>query len=204
MDEGRPLLNMKLTINLATHPLENKRSFLAFAAVVGAIEVFTLVVLSHAAFISWRSSRDLRLEIAGYRSQIHSDLQKQQELRTYFQTPKAAEILNRAAFLNSLIDERGFPWTKVFMDIEQTLPPGVRVVSIAPRLVDNRAKVTLVVGADSDENMVKFLQALEKSNVFSGMEVKEEHYAETENTAALRGAPSDKIQVSLTVWYETT
>lgn len=193
---------MKLSVNLATRPLENKRSFVAFAALFGAIEIAALVLLSHAAFVSWRSSRDLRVEIAGLRSQIHSDMQKQQELRNYFQTPKAAEILNRAAFLNSLIDERGFPWTKVFMDIEQTLPPGVRVVSIAPRLVDNRARVTLVVGADSDENMVKFLQALEKSKVFSGMEVKEEHYAEKEN-AAIRGAATDKIQVSLTVWYET-
>lgn len=194
---------MNLNINLATQPLENKRSFLAFAAVVGALEIVALVVLSHAAFVSWRSSRDLRAEIAGYHSQIHADMQKQQELRAYFQTPKAAEVLGRAAFLNSLIDERGFPWTKIFMDIEQTLPPGVRVVSIAPRLVDNRAKVTLVVGADSDQNMVKFLQALEKSKVFSGMEVKDERYAEREN-AALRSAGSDKIQVSLTVWYETT
>lgn len=194
---------MKLGINLATHPLENKRSFLAFAAVVGAVEIVALVFLSHAAFLSWRSSRQMRAEISGYRTQIQASLEKQQELRAYFQTPKAADVLNRAAFLNSLIDERGFPWTKVFMDMEQTLPPGVRVVSIAPRLVDNRAKVTLVVGADSDQDMVKFLQALEKSKVFSGMEVKEERYADKE-IASVRGASADKIQVSLTVWYETT
>lgn len=203
MDERRPLLTMKLNINLATHPLENKRSFLAFASVVGIAEIVAFVLLSHTAYASWRSSRDLRAEIAGYRSQIHAEMQKQQELRTYFQTPKAAEVLGRAAFLNSLIDERGFPWTKVFMDIEQTLPPGVRVVSIEPRLVDNRAKVTLVVGADSDQNMIKFLQALEKSKVFSGMEVKEERYASREATG-VRGTAADKVQASLTVWYETT
>lgn len=193
---------MKLNINLATHPLENKRSFLFFAAIAGAVEIAALFLLSHAAYVSWRSSRDLRAEIAAYRSQIHVDMQKQQELRSYFQTPKAADVLNRAAFLNSLIDERGFPWTKVFMDIEQTLPPGVRVVSIAPRLVNDRAKVTLVVGADSDENMVKFLQALEKSKVFSGMQVEEERYAAKE-APAFRGVVADKVQVSLTVWYET-
>lgn len=194
---------MKLNINLATHPLENKRFFLAFASVVGAAELVALILLSHAAYVSWRSTRELRAEIAGYRSQIRTDMQKQQQLRAYFQTPKAAEVLSRAAFLNSLIDERGFPWTKVFMDIEQTLPPGVRVVSIEPRLIDNRAKVTLVVGADSDLNMVKFLQALEKSKVFSGMEVKEEHYADRE-AVGIRGAAADKVQASLTVWYETT
>lgn len=194
---------MKLSINLATQPLENKRSFLAFATVLGVAEIVALVLLSHAAFVSWRSTRELRAQIAAYRAQIQEGMEKQQELRSFFQTPKAADILNRAAFLNSLIDERGFPWTKVFMDIEETLPPGVRVVSIEPRLVDNRAKVTLVVGADSDQDMVKFLQTLEKSKVFSGMEVKEERYAQRDS-AAIRGAAADKIQVSLTVWYETT
>ena len=188
---------MRLNLNLATRPLENKRSFLAFSVLLGIIEIIALVILSHMAFVSWRSSRQLRAEIADYESQIHADSLRHQELKAFFQTPKATKVLGQAAFLNSLIDERGFPWTKVFMDMEQTLPPGVRVVSIAPRLENNRAKVTLVIGADSDQNMVKFLQALESSKEFSGVQVREEHYL-TQPIA------TDKIQVSLTVWYETT
>jgi Tfp pilus assembly protein PilN len=187
---------MKLHLNLATRPLENKRSFLAFSAVIGAAEIAALVILSHSAYVSWRSSRELRAEIYSYQAQIRADRQLQQELKTFFQTPKATDILKRAAFLNSLIDERGFPWTKVFMDIEQTLPAGVRVVSIAPRLENNRAKVSLVVGADSDQDMIKFIQALENSEAFSGVQVQEERYVTQQGAV-------DKVQVQLTVWYET-
>lgn len=188
---------MKLALNLATRPLENKRFFLAVSAFVGAVEILALLILSHSAYVSWNSSRKLRAEITAYQAKIRVNLQRQQQLRSFFQTPKATGVLKRAAFLNSLIDDRAFPWTKVFMDIEQTLPPGVRVVSISPALENDRAKVTLVVGADSDQSMVKFIQALETSKVFSGVEVERERYG-------MRGKSTDNVLVALTLWYETT
>ena len=188
---------MRLNLNLATHPLENKRSFIVLSALAGTIEIVALLIFSHSVYTSWRSSRDLRAQIAASQAQIRADQQRHQELAAFFKTPHAADELDRAAFLNSLIEERGFPWTKVFMDLEQTLPPGVRVVSIAPRLEENRAKVTLVVGADSDQNIVKFLQALESSKAFSGVQISEERYP-VQNTS------QDKVEVALTVWYETT
>ena len=83
------------------------------------------------------------------------------------------------------------------MDLEQTLPPGVRVVTISPRLQNGRAEVTLTVGASSDEARLKFLGALEKSKVFSKVQVKAEHRPE-------QVTGQDKIVLDLSVWYETT
>ena len=82
------------------------------------------------------------------------------------------------------------------MDLEQTLPPGVRVVSIAPRLVDGRAEVTLEIGALTDESKIQFLEAIEKSKTFSGMVVTDEHHSDRPGT--------DRITLHLTVWYSTT
>ena len=135
---------MKLHLNLTTAPQPNKRPFLAGAAAAGSVGVLALLLLSRAAYRSWQSSRELRSEIS--RLQDHDPRtikQRQQQLQAYFRARQAKQILDRSAFLNSLIDERSFPWTKIFMDLEQTLPPGVRVVSIAPRLVNGRAEVTL-------------------------------------------------------------
>jgi hypothetical protein len=122
---------------------------------------------------------------------------RQEELRSYFRSPSVQQVLDRSAFLNSLIAERSFPWTKVFMDLERTLPPGVRIVSISPRLIDGRAEVELEVGAANDEGKVRFLEAIEKSSVFSGMVVKQERHADV-------AASSDRILLDLTVWYSTT
>jgi len=188
---------MKLHLNLATAPQANHRPFLAFTGVAGTLGIVALVLLSHAAFQSWLANRELRANTSRWQGQIRDDSRKQQELAAYFRSPAAQEVLDRSAFLNSLIDARSFPWTKIFMDLEKTLPAGVRVVSIAPRLVDGRAELTLEVGAESDAGKIQFLEAIETSKMFSGLVVKEERRAE------LPGA-ADKVMLHLTVWYSTT
>jgi hypothetical protein len=187
---------MKLRLNLSTTPLENHRPFVAGAVVVGTIALLALVVLSHASYTSWQSNRELRAEIGRWQDQIKVYRQKQQDLDLYFKTPAARQVMDRSAFLNSLIDERSFPWTRIFMDLENTLPPGVRVVSISPRLVNGRAEVALEVGVASDDSEIQFLQAIEKSKVFSGIQVDQVR-------PVSQGGGPDKILLSLTVWYAT-
>jgi Tfp pilus assembly protein PilN len=188
---------MKLQLNLATAPQPNNRPFLAYSALIGTVGVLALALLSFAAFRSWRANRALRADIARWEDSIQADQQRQRTLASDFRGQQAQQILGRSAFLNSLIDERSFPWTKIFMDLEETIPPGVRVVSIAPRLVNGRAEVTLEVGAATDEGKIQFLEAVEKSKMFSGMVVKDERRSEQP------GSP-DKIVLNLTVWYSTT
>jgi Tfp pilus assembly protein PilN len=186
---------MKLQLNLSTTPLENKRPFAAAATVLGAVGLLTFLLLAHAAYTSWRANRQLRSEISHWQSEVRANRQRQAELDAYFQTPQSREVLDRAAFLNSLIGQRSFPWTKIFMDLERTLPPGVRVVKISPKLDNGRAIVDLTVGAQSDEGKVKFLEALEKSKVFSDIRVKRD------NREVLAGP--DRITLDLTAWYAT-
>ncbi len=188
---------MRLQLNLATAPQANNRPFLAYSALLGTLGVLALALLSLAAFRSWRANRELHADMARWDASIRTDQQRQRELAADFRTPGAQQVLDRSAFLNSLIDERSFPWTKVFMDLEDTLPPGVRVVSISPRLVEGRAEVTLEVGATNDEGKIQFLQAIEKSKMFSGMVVTSERRSDQPT------AP-DKIVLNLTVWYSTT
>ncbi|MGH9714783.1 MAG: hypothetical protein ACRD5M_15930 [Candidatus Acidiferrales bacterium] len=188
---------MKLHLNLTTAPRENKRPFMAAAALIGTVALLALLVLSHFAYKSWRANREIRVEIARLQNNIRVNEQEQRTLETYFQSPQAQQVLDRAGFLNSLIGQRSFPWTKIFMDLEQTLPAGVRVVTISPRLENGRAQVTLTVGASTDEAKIKFLEALEKSKVFSQIQVKAEHRLE-------QATGPDKIVLDLSVWYETT
>jgi hypothetical protein len=63
--------------------------------------------------------------------------------------------------------------------------------------VNGRAEVTLEVGATDDEGKIQFLQAIEKSKMFSGMVVTSERRSD-------QPAAPDKIVLNLTVWYSTT
>ena len=128
---------------------------------------------------------------------MRANREKQSTLEAYFQTTQAKQVLDRAAFLNSLIGQRSFPWTKVFMDLEQILPPGVRIANISPKLENGRAQVELTIGAESDEAKIKFLQNLERSKVFSDIQVKDDRHSD-------QASGADKITVQLTAWYSTT
>lgn len=185
---------MKLRLNLSTKPHESNRTFIAATSFAGVLGLVALLILARTASVSWQSNRELRTQIAGLENQIDADQQRQQELRAYFHTPQAQQVLDRANFLNSLIGERSFPWTGIFMDLERSLPPGVRVVSISPRLVDGRAELSLKVGAESDASKIQFLEVMEKSKVFSGMVVRQESRSDQAGAA-------DKIVLDLTVWY---
>ena len=57
---------------------------------------------------------------------------QRQRLSTFFENADNVKRRQRAAYLNSLIQQRAFPWIKIFMDLERILPEGVRVVSIEP------------------------------------------------------------------------
>jgi hypothetical protein len=188
---------MNLQLNLATSPQPNNRPFLAYSVLLGTLGVIALAILSVASYHAWRANRDLHAQISHWSDLIEADQAQQRSLATEFRSPADQQVLGRSAFLNSLIDERSFPWTKVFMDLENTLPPGVRVVSIEPKLVNGRAEVTLEIGALNDEGKVAFLQAIEKSKAFSGLVITSERHADQP------GMP-DKIVLNLSVWYSTT
>ena len=188
---------MKLRLNLSSKPNENHRSFLVSVAAVGILGLIAFVILGRKAQYSWESNRELRAEITGLQNQLSTDQRNQQELQAYFRSPQAQQVLDRANFLNSLIGERSFPWTSIFTDLERSLPPGVRVVSISPRLVNGRAELALKVGAQSDESKIQFLEAMEKSTAFTGIVVSQEDHSDQAGVA-------DRIVLNLTVWYAST
>ena len=188
---------MKLRLNLSTTPQENHRPFIAGAVVLGTVGLLALILLSHAAYSSWQSNRDLRADIARWQQEIRTDDQRQRQLQSYFQTQAAKQIMDRSGFLNSLIDERSFPWTRIFTDLEKAIPPGVRVMTLTPKLVDGRAEISMQVGVVSAESEIQFLQAMEKSKAFSGITVNQVR------PVAQTGTP-DRIVLSLTVRYMTT
>jgi len=194
---------MKLNLNLSTTPLENNRRFIAGASVAGLIGIVALGILFHLSFSFWRANRALRTDISRIEGDIRISETRQRELGTYFETPDAKQVLDRSSFLNSLIEERTFPWPKIFEDLERTLPTGVRIVDISPRLEGGRALVKLTAAAMDDESKVKFLRALENSKVFSNVRVADEKYPDPGQTQGGAAQSTDRVTLTLEVWYST-
>jgi type IV pilus assembly protein PilN len=185
---------MKVRLNLSTSPLESNRRFALGAGVIGTIAVVALLVLSYRTYSVWRSDKALRARQDGLELQIAKLQQQRQGLSAFFENPETVQRRQRAAYLNSLIQQRAFPWIKIFMDLERILPEGVRVVSIEPKLEGDTLKLTFLVGALSDESKLKFLKALEKSPEFSHIELLSE-------SRPTRAEQFDRVMLSLQAQY---
>lgn len=185
---------MKIRLNVATRPVENYRRFLAGAALAAAAGIVALLLLSSSVFVTWRRNRGQQARIAASEARLAQLQAEREELAAYFNSQKTKVVIDRAAFLNSLIDQRSFPWTNIFTDLEKVLPDGVRVISIAPKMQSGHLDVNLVVGASSDKNKIAFLQALQNSPAFSQVQVN----AETQTKQA--GSP-DQVDVQLEAVY---
>ena len=137
---------MKVRLNLATSPLENNRRFVLGSTLLGAAALAALLMLSSSAFSNWNANRNVRNEMADLNGKMRDFRDQRKDLDEFFKLPETRKIMDRAAFLNALIEQRSFPWTKMFTDLERMLPEGVRVVSISPRMAGTRVEVKLNVG----------------------------------------------------------
>jgi Tfp pilus assembly protein PilN len=190
---------MKIRLNLATKPLENQRRFVVTYGVAGGAALVSLILLSVHVVHVRRADSLIRAQITQTEEDIQSLRQQQESLRTFFGQPSQREKIERAAFLNSLIQQRSFPWTEIFQDLESTLPTGVRLVSISPQLRNGHLEVKLVIGAQSDDGKLQFLKALEKSKSFSEVEVRQETHPKEQ-----QGGFNDRVLMELEAMYSTT
>jgi Tfp pilus assembly protein PilN len=185
---------MKVRLNLSTSPLESNRRFALGAGLIGAIAIVALLGLSYRTYSIWRSDKVLRARQDALELQIGKLQQQRQSLSSFFENADTVQRRQRAAYLNSLIQQRAFPWIKIFMDLERILPEGVRVVSIAPKLSGETVQLTFLVGAMTDESKLKFLRALEGSPEFSHIQLLTE-------TRSERPEPTDRVLLSLQAQY---
>lgn len=162
---------MKVRLNLATSPLVSHRRFTAGASLIGLLALLALGLLSRHAYNVWSSDKAARAQQQQYEQQIASLAQQRQALVAFFKQPANVQRRQRAAYLNSLIEQRAFPWIKIFMDLERILPEGVRVISIQPKLVGDTVELKLSVGASTDAAKLKFLKTLEHAPAFSRIEL---------------------------------
>jgi|SRR5215472_3046249 len=185
---------MKVRLNLSTSPLESNRRFTAGAWLVGMVAILGFLGLSLRAYSIWRSDKEFRARQAALQGQILKLQGQRQSLSAFFENPDTVKRRQRAAYLNSLIQERAFPWIKIFMDLEKILPEGVRVISIEPKLTGDNVQLTFQVGALSDESKLKFLKALETSPEFSHIELENE-------ARATRPDQADRVILNLLAQY---
>ena len=185
---------MRAQLNLASSPLQNNRRFFTAAAVVGIPALALFVMLCMKVVHDRAASGERREETARIEKEMAGFQAQRRDLEAAFADPATKSITQRATFLNKIIDQRSFPWTQFFLDLERRLPGGVRVLSINPELSGGLVQVKMQIGALSDKSKLDFLKSLEAAPEFSNLEVVSE-------TRPAKGEDRDVVEVSLNAVY---
>jgi type IV pilus assembly protein PilN len=166
---------MRVRLNVATRVLETHRRFLASAGLTAVIAGLVFLGLGWHVYNARKVDAEFRARSEKTRREMAKLETQRSELDRYFHQKDIADLHDRAAFINTVIDARSFNWTLMFMDLEHILPGGVRMISIEPKQTGGHVEVKLSVGATSDEAELKFLHSLEESKQFTDIRVVAEH-----------------------------
>ena len=161
---------MKIPINLASQPFRRDRAMLAGSIAVSLVLVGTLGALIALIVADRTLLADVRNDVNGLNRQIRTATVEQGRLDAVLRKPENAEVLERSVFLNALLYRKGISWTRIFADLEKTVPWNVKVLAIRPS-VNSRNEVLLdmTVGADSPEPVIQLYRALEESPLFGSV-----------------------------------
>ncbi|MCU1261576.1 MAG: hypothetical protein JWO80_4461 [Bryobacterales bacterium] len=163
---------MRIGINLASEPFRRDRPMLVATGAAAAVLTLTLLAFIWLAFLDRGAvSRDRQLL-----ARLARDLQRLTAERAKYdreiRKPENSEVLDQSVMINALLVRKGISWTKMFADLEKTLPPNVRITQIVPQVnASDHVTLDMTVAADSPEPLVVFIQKLEASDVFGSASV---------------------------------
>jgi Tfp pilus assembly protein PilN len=136
-------VTLNRTPNLATRPLRNER----LPAVLMTLALIGLLALSVKHALVLRGLLPSRTAVVeGEVRGLDGELR---ELRAEAQslprpTPEVLKLSEWQA-LRGLVDRRAFSWTRLLSRLEDVLPSGVKLASVAPKMKDGR--ITVEIGA---------------------------------------------------------
>ena len=158
---------MRNDMNLATHPFGRSRLFW-LASCLAAVGLIAGAVVLAAEF---RGSGALPPELLQTRQKLQQQLQElaaeEGELRGRLGDPLTVDVYDRSHFLNQLLTRKGVSWTRTFADLETILPPRVLMMQVRPEVTfTNDVQLEMQVGAETWDDFIAFVSALEASDKF--------------------------------------
>jgi Tfp pilus assembly protein PilN len=164
---------MYVRLNLATQPLVSHRRFLVGSTLLGFVGSVLLVFLAWHFHTLRKTDADFRARTGKIQLEMSRLMEQRNDLEHFYAREENRSLQERSKFIGGVIQSSSFNWTKMFMDLEKTLPTGVHILRIEPKLESGSGSVTvrfLVAGA-SQESEVELLKAFEDSRSFTHIEL---------------------------------
>ena len=157
---------IKININLSTRPFVNNRKFFSIIAML----LLLLVGVSQWNVSRYRTAHSRREQIRRLLNEDKVRIEKlekhQQEIMARLQRSDTSEFLDLVDYINRLIKQRTFSWTRLLNDLETLTPGNLQIVSIRPFVVGNEIGIEITANGRSSQDYIEFISNLELSGKF--------------------------------------
>jgi type IV pilus assembly protein PilN len=158
---------MKIPVNLASQPFRHDRALFIGSTLLAAVMIAMLVMLLSLVRIDRKNKIESTHQLAAVEKQLAMVMRDQAEVDRELRQPQNAAVLEYSVLINQMLLRKGISWTRIFSDLEKTLPYNVRVIQIRPELdKDDRIFLQMVAGADNETQLDAFVAKLEASDMF--------------------------------------
>ena len=161
-------MSVRIPINLASEPFRGDRPMVVASAVCAVLLAGLLGTLTYLVVAERGRAGDTRVEVQRLSADVRTLAAQQAKLDAVLRQPDNASVLERSLLLNTLVDRKSVGWTRIFADLEQVLPPNVRVIQVRLPQIDARNEVLLdmIIGAQGPSPVIEFLRNLQASPRF--------------------------------------
>ncbi len=158
---------MPTKLNLASKPFSNRALPWAVTALVVFVSLVSLVFIV-------RATTRANAQAAAVQTEINVLNQQERTFRQQAEAVKNSlsfEQQQTLAAAHTLVDRKHFSWSRLFADLEDALPPNVRVKSIGVRGVATRgnetlAELELAVVAKVPATVTEMIADMDRAGIF--------------------------------------
>ncbi len=123
--------NSKLNLELASHPLRNRRLFFLCLFLLGILSI-SVTVVSTNKYIKFKNKyRETQLKVEEIEQQRGRALREEIQLANQIESLSKANQM-KIDFINGLIYRKSFSWVDFLTDLESALPARCYIMSLAP------------------------------------------------------------------------
>ena len=154
-------------LNLATRPFRNE----ALPALALGLAGVVLVLLTVQHALTIRALLPARTSAAHRKAEaLEAEAARlREEARTQRVVQPESSVVTQWTLLKELVDRRAFSWTGLFGVLEQVLPPGVRLLSVSPRVERGAIVIELMASTRSYEDGLELIRVLEERPEFANV-----------------------------------
>ena len=158
---------MKIPINLASQPFRRDRAILAGAAAICVALAAALGGMIYLYAADRAESAELRREVDRLDRQIAASNAEQARMDAILRKPENSTVMDYSVFINALLYHKGMSWSRLFTDLENTIPYDVKLISLVPSINSRNVVVLdISVAAKDPAALLGFAKALENSSEF--------------------------------------